>query len=112
MTLDEEPRPPWDDGLQNERTGLAWQRTMLSGLACGLIVTRLLAGVSLTLAILTGVLALGASAAFGWVALRRFRLNAQALVEGRHLDDARPAALASALLVVTALAAVGYVLLI
>jgi uncharacterized membrane protein YidH (DUF202 family) len=98
-----EDHPPWDDGLQNERTGLAWQRTMLSGLACGLIVTRLLAGVSLTLAVLTGVLALGAAAAFG--------LNAQALAEGRHLDDARAAALATALLVVTALAAIGYVLL-
>ena len=111
MASHEDPRP-WDAGLQNERTGLAWQRTMLSGLACGLIVSRLLAGVSLTLAILVGVLALGASAAFGWVALRRFKLNAQALVEGQHLDDARPAALASALLVVTALAAVGYVLLV
>ena len=53
----------------------------------------------------------GAAAAFGWVALRRFKQNAQALLEGRHLDDARPAALATALLVVTALAAVGYVLL-
>ncbi|GAA3563295.1 hypothetical protein GCM10022197_18550 [Microlunatus spumicola] len=110
MSQDEEPLP-WDAGLQNERTGLAWQRTMLSGLASGLILARLLAEVSLTLAILTGVVSLGAAAAFGWVALRRFRLNARALATGRHLDDARPAALASGLLVLTALAAVGYVLL-
>lgn len=111
MPQDEDP-PPWDAGLQNERTGLAWQRTMLSGLTCALLVARLLAGVSLALAILTGVLALGASAGFGWVALRRFRLNAQALAAGRHLDDARPAALATGLLVVTALAAAGYVVLV
>jgi len=112
VATDEEDPPPWDVGLQNERTGLAWQRTALAGLACGLLVARLLAGVSLTLAILTGVFALGAAAAFGWVALRRFRLNVRALAAGRHLDDARPAALATALLGLTALAAVGYVLLV
>ena len=111
MPPDEDP-PPWDAGLQNERTGLAWQRTMLAGLTCALLVARLLAGVSLTLAILTGVFALGAAAAFGWVARRRFRLNARALAAGQHLDDARPAALATALLALTALAAVGYVLLV
>ena len=110
MVAEEDPAP-WDAGLQNERTGLAWQRTMLSGLASGLLVARLLADVSVTLAIVTGVLALGTSAAFGWVALRRFRLNARALHEGRHLDDGRPPALATALLVLTALAATGYVLL-
>ncbi len=108
---DEQDPVPWDIGLQNERTGLAWQRTMLSGLACGLLVARLLADVSLTLALLAGLLALGAAAAFGAVALRRFRLNARALAAGRHLDDARPAALATGLLVVTALAAAAYVLL-
>jgi uncharacterized membrane protein YidH (DUF202 family) len=112
VATDEEDPPPWDVGLQNERTGLAWQRTALAGLACGLLVARLLAGVSLTLAILTGVFALGAATAFGWVALRRFRLNVRALAAGRHLDDARPPALATALLVLTALAAVGYVLLV
>jgi uncharacterized membrane protein YidH (DUF202 family) len=109
---DPDEPPPWDVGLQNERTGLAWQRTMLSGLTCGLLVARLLADVSLTLALLTGVLALGTAAAFGGVALHRFRLNSRALAAGRHLDDARPAALASVLLVVTALGAAGYVLLV
>ena len=45
-------------GLQNERTGLAWQRTMLSGLTCSVLVARLLASVSTTLAVIIGLLAL------------------------------------------------------
>ena len=111
MAIEEEP-PPWDAGLQNERTGLAWQRTMLSGLACGLLLARLLATISLSLAIATGVCALGAAAGLGWVALRRFRLNAHALATGQHLDDGRSAALTSGLLALTALAALAYVLLV
>ena len=109
---DEDEPLPWDVGLQNERTGLAWQRTMLSGLACGLLVARLLAGVSLTLAVVAGVVTLGAATAFGAVALRRFRLNARALAGDRPLDDARTAALAAALLAATSLAAAAYVLLV
>ncbi len=103
--------PPWDPGLHNERTGLAWQRTVLSGLGWGLLVARLLADVSLTLAILTGVLALGTSAALGWAALRRFHREARALVAGGRLGDGRPPALAVTLLVVTGAAAAAYVLL-
>ena len=109
--MSSEGPPPWDTGLQNERTGLAWQRTMLSGLACGLLVTRLLAELSPALAVLTGALALGATAAFGWAALRRFRLNAEALVRGGILGDGRPAALAVVLLSLTGLGALGFVLL-
>ena len=93
---------PWDPGLQNERTGLAWQRTMLSGLTCGLLVARMLAEVSVTLAILTGLLALLSTAALGWMALRRFRGNARALSTRRPLGDARPQLLISGLVILTA----------
>ena len=109
--LDGGEPPPCDAGLQNERTGLAWQRTVLSGLTWGLLVTRLLADVSPTLAVVSGVLALGVSAAFGATALRRFRHEARALAVGGPLGDARPAALAVLLLLLTGVGAATYVLL-
>ena len=82
--------PPWDPGLQNERTGLAWQRTMLAGLTCSLLVARLLAEISVVLAVLTGLVALLATAALGWMAVRRFRDHSQALHAQRPIGDARP----------------------
>ena len=102
---------PSDDGLQNERTRLAWSRTVLSGLACGLVVARLLATVSLTLALLTGILALGAATSIGGVSLRRFRRHGHALTAGRPVGDGRAPALAVVLLSGTAVAALGYVFL-
>jgi len=101
---------PWDPGLQNERTGLAWQRTMLSGLTCGVLVARVLAEVSIGLAILTGLLALLSTAALGWLALRRFRGNARALHAEQPLGDARPQGLISGLVILTALGALLFAL--
>ena len=76
---------PWDPGLQNERTGLAWQRTMLSGLTCGVLVARVLAEVSVTLAILTGLLALLSTAALGWLALQQVsRQRPRAVTRSSH----------------------------
>ncbi len=99
--------PPWDPGLQNERTGLAWQRTMLAGLVCSLLVARLLVEISLVVAAVTGLAALLATAGLGWIALRRFRSHAEALHAERPIGDGRPQA---AISVVVALTAAGALL--
>ncbi len=103
---------PWDVGLQNERTRLAWSRTVLSGLACGLVVARLLAMASVTLAVLAGVSSLATATVIGAVSIRRFRRHGHALSAGRAVGDGRAPALAAVLLSGTALAALGYVFLV
>lgn len=100
---------PWDPGLQVERTGLAWQRTLLSGLACALVVARLLALVSWVAGLVTGLLALGCTAALGFLALRRYRRNDVAVRQQRALADGREPLLLTALVAVTAVAAAGVV---
>ena len=49
------PRDPGTPGCRTSGPGLAWQRTLLSGLACGLLVARLLASVYPGLALVVGV---------------------------------------------------------
>jgi uncharacterized membrane protein YidH (DUF202 family) len=102
---------PWDSGLQNERTGLAWQRTMLAGLTCSLLVARLLAGISVLIAVLTGLVALLTTAAMGWMAISRFRSNSQALHAQRPIGDGRPQLLVSVVVGLTALGALFFALL-
>jgi len=101
--------PPWDPGLQNERTGLAWQRTMLAGLTCSLLVARLLASISIILSVSIGLVALLCTAGLGYVAIRRFRLNTLAIHREEALGDGKANALLSLLVVLTALAALLYV---
>jgi uncharacterized membrane protein YidH (DUF202 family) len=96
---------PWDPGLQNERTGLAWQRTMLAGLVCSLLVARLLAEVWLPLAVVVGLASLLGTAALGGMAIHRFRRNADALPAQRPVGDGRLQALISAVVALTAVGA-------
>ena len=63
MTEPQDPgEQPWDLGLQSERTALAWHRTLLSGLACSLVVARLVALVSWPAAVVTGLVAVATTA--------------------------------------------------
>jgi uncharacterized membrane protein YidH (DUF202 family) len=99
---------PWDPGLQNERTGLAWQRTMLAGLTCGLLVARLLASLSVVLAVAVGVAALLVTAALGWLAILRFRTANLALHTEQLLGDGRAPLLITGMMLVTGLGALLY----
>ena len=103
---------PWDPGLQNERTGLAWQRTLLSGLTCSLLLARLLVRVSVILAVLTGLVALACTAALGWLAIMRFRRHAEALHTDRPVGGALPHLLLTALVLATGLVALVYVIVV
>ena len=100
---------PWDPGLQNERTGLAWQRTMLAGLTCSLLVARLLASISIFLSVAIGLLALLTTAGLGWMAIRRFRENNLAIHREEALSDGKVNALLTMLVVMTALGGLLYV---
>jgi uncharacterized membrane protein YidH (DUF202 family) len=101
---------PWDPGLQNERTGLAWQRTMLSGLTCSLLVARLLADVALIAAVFTGLLALLGTALLGGMAIRRFRAYSRALHAGEAIGDARPKLVITGMVSLTAIGAMLFAL--
>ena len=100
---------PWDPGLQNERTGLAWQRTLLAGLTCGLLVARLLASLSVILAVAVGIAALLTTAVLGWLAILRFRTASAALHADRPIGDGRENCLIAAVTVLTGLGALVYV---
>ncbi len=100
---------PWDPGLQNERTGLAWQRTMLSGLACSMLISRLLAEFSIPLATAVGLLALLGTAALGWLSIRKFRSNSVALHASQPIGGAIALLLVAGLFVLIATTALAYV---
>jgi hypothetical protein len=101
-------QPPWDPGLQNERTGLSWQRTLLSGLTCSLLVARLLASRSLVLAVGIGIAGLASTAFLGVLCVRRYVANHDALLNNRIVASGRTPLLVSALVTLTAVGALIY----
>lgn len=100
----------WDPGLQNERTKLSWQRTLLSMLACALVVARLVGTYSWQWGLLVAALA---SAGALWASYRvrtRYRRSQVALYDDRALPDGLANAALTAGVLVVGAAAMAYVL--
>jgi uncharacterized membrane protein YidH (DUF202 family) len=83
----------WDAGLQNERTSLAWSRSALSLLWCGLLTARLAAEWHSVAAIATVALAGALFGASHRSAQRRYLRASRCLDEGKPLPDGRQGAI-------------------
>lgn len=103
------PRRPWDPGLQNERTALAWLRTDIALLGVALIVARTLAARFLTLAIVLAVTAGVLASVISYGATSRYHDSARSLAQRKALPDGRLPALVTTLTVIVASCALGYV---
>jgi uncharacterized membrane protein YidH (DUF202 family) len=92
------PHPePWDHGLQNERTALAWTRTGLALLATGLIMVRVMGS---TAPVLATALAVTSVVLAGWTltaATRRYRRAGRRLASAAPLPDGQLPALITVL---------------
>lgn len=79
----------WDAGLQPERTKLAWQRTVLSVLACSLVVSRLVALDHLAAGVGCALASILLAGLAGRRTTTRYRRTAGALRGNHALPDGR-----------------------
>ncbi|GAA2091966.1 hypothetical protein GCM10009841_00580 [Microlunatus panaciterrae] len=100
---------PWDAGVQNERTRLAWQRTTLSVLGCLLLIARLVADVSTTLALLIVLAGVVTTASLGLLSIRRYRRTHSSLHANRLIGDGWQNLLVTVLVVLAAAGGLAYV---
>jgi uncharacterized membrane protein YidH (DUF202 family) len=94
-----DPGPPPDDGLQQERTVLAWRRTGLALAVAALLIARLTVQALGPVAVVLGILCAVAAAWVVLTTLRRGRFSRTSSVDSAFdavLHDGRaPAALAA-----------------
>jgi putative membrane protein len=96
----------WDTGLQNERTSLAWTRSTLACLGCGLLLARLAAGMHWIFGTVIAMTVLVLAALAGRATRHRYHHAAHALINGDHLPDGLLPALTATLTLIIAIAAV------
>lgn len=102
---------PWDPGLQNERTRLAWQRTVLSTTACSLVIARLVGITSWQLGVVIALGALVTGLLLARQVVGRYQVSHRALHAGRRLPGARAHAGMTWLMLLAAVGAMTYLLL-
>lgn len=102
---------PADPGLQNERTSLAWQRTTLAGLACALLIARLIFGNAPAVAIIIAAVAIIVAAALSWLSSLRYKINNATWHTDRLGTDGRTVAGLTLLVVIIGLGAASYILI-
>lgn len=102
-------RGPWDHGLQNERTALAWLRSGVALVGVALVVARLTATHIPLLGLVLAVIAVLLGMAAACTVSLRYGSVSRSLWAGSRLPDGRLPALVVVLVLVTAAWALGLV---